>query len=205
MTMRGPFGGHRRGFTIVEILAASVIMTIFASAFFGIVKVMHASLVRQNVFFDTNRASRYSLGRIGRDVKEAIGLVNTLGVDTTGNTILILGLPSIDGTGEPTDILNDFDFIVYKLNPGDATQLLRIVDVLDGVSLRNGGADGTQVIANNIQNILFSDETGTGLSSAGNLALIKRINVFITTQGTTLGTVQTTQLDADLMMRNKVD
>lgn len=205
MRQRSLFFKDHEGFTIVELLAAFVIMVLFFSGFFGVVKAMHASMNRQNVYFDTNQASRYSLSRIARDVKESISLIDTFGADTTGDTVLILGLPSIDVNGEPTDIMNDFDFIVYKLDPGDPTRLLREIDVEDGVSQRNGGSDGTQVVANNIQNILFCDETGTGLSAVANVAVVKRINVMITARGTTLSTTQTTQLDADLMMRNKVD
>lgn len=195
----------REGFSLVEIMTSTALILLFSGAFFGTFSVMHRSLNRQNAYFDTNRAARFSLERIAIDAKEAVSLVTTLGGDTTGNTVLILGLPSIDAFGIPTDITSDFDFVTYKMSGVNPNQFIRVIDILDGTSTRNGGVDETRVVANNVANVFFSDEVGTGLSAVPDVTLIKRINVLITSSRTTLNTAETTQLDADIMLRNRFD
>lgn len=199
-----------RGFTLVELMAATAISVMFSAAFFAAFFVMRNELYQQNIFFSTNRAARFGLDYISRDVKEAIRVVPTRGGDTTGNTVLILELPSIRNDvgheGEATDFDNDFDYVVYKLDSVDPTILRRSLDVKNGVSNRNSGADlSNKEIARKIQSILFSTTGGTGLSAVSNIAGLGAINAQVTARGTTLRSAQTqtTQVDSNLKLRNK--
>ncbi len=200
------FFGKNGGFTIVELMTASFITALFATAFYIAATTMHNEMVLQNQYFDTNRDIRYTMEKISRDLKESVSIISSHGGNTTGDSVLILKLPSIDSSGEPTNIDLQYDYVTYKVNPSNSKQLFRSLDVLGGTSTREGGSDQSDVvIANNLSSIEFAS-SGTGLSSisASTLATLKRINVQITSLGKTLGRDQSTQIDSDIMLRNRI-
>jgi Tfp pilus assembly protein PilW len=196
----------RQGFTITELASAMMITVIFALAFFALFTGMHTQTARTNIYFETNRTARFALDKISRDVKEAVNIATNWGGNTTGNTALVLKLPSLNSSGEPTNIATQFDYVTYKLDPSDSTKLVRTLDVLGGVSQREGGTDKTNVlVAKRIQSILFS-YNGTGLSSISASALVnlKYVNAQITGRTATFKSNETTQVDSDLMLRNRI-
>jgi prepilin-type N-terminal cleavage/methylation domain-containing protein len=197
---------NQKGFTLVELMAATVITVLFAGALYGVFSAMRDEMWRQNIYYDTNRAVRHGLELVSRDVKEALRIEPAWGGDTTANTVLILRLPSIDNNGEPTNINSQFDYVTYKLDSADPTKLVRSLDVLGGVSAREGGTDKTgSLVAKKIQTLLFSSG-GTGLSSlsASQISGIKILSIQILGQGSTLGVSQTTQGESDVMLRNQI-
>lgn len=196
----------QKGFTLIELMAATFIAVLFAGAFFAAFYVMRNELYHQNVFFTSNRGARFAVEMITRDAKEAIGIVATRGGDTTASQVLILRLPSIDNAGEPTNIDADYDYVVYKLDSNSPTTLIRDLDVLNGTSQRNGGADSNgKIIARNVTGLAFSNTAGTGFSSITNETSLYSFNSQITAQGTTLRSAQTQTavLDSNVRLRNK--
>lgn len=196
------------GFTLVELMAATAISVLFSAAFFAAFYAMRNELYQQTSFFNSNRSVRFAIDAIARDVKEAISIEPTRGADTTGNQVLILKLASIDANGVPTNFDADFDYVVYKLDGTNPAILRRTLDVLDGTSTRNAGADITnKEVARSVQTLLFS-AGGTGLSSltAQTLSGLRQINVRIQARGTTLLSTQTqtAEGDSELLLRNKV-
>ena len=192
-----------RGFTLVELMIATFLTLIFAGAFFAAFYVMRNNLFQQSAHYGTNRAMRFTMDSLSRDVKEARRVVPSRGGVTTGDNVLILELYSINANGEPTGIAGDYDYVVYRQNPLNATQLIRSLDVKNGTSQRNGGADApTKVMVPNFQSVTFSSG-GNGLSSITNVANLKSIHIQSISRDRTLKANQTSQLDTNLMLRNK--
>lgn len=193
----------KRGFTMVELAIAVTINTIFLTAFFSVFSIMNTHMNQQSIYFQSNRGARFALDRIARDVREAVSLVATHGSDTTADSVLILKLPSINSSGDPTNIDSQFDYVTYKLS---GTDLVRSVDVLGGTSTREGGSDQTnRVVATGVSAITFSTASGMALGSvsSGTIPALHSVNVSITVQGSTLGRTQSTSVDADLYLRNQ--
>ncbi len=204
MTVRFP--SKPRGFTVLELMITMGFMFILVGSFYGALHVMRNEIAGQRVYFDTDNAVRYGLERIEEDTREALGIVGTWGGNTTGDVVLILKLPSINAGGQPTDIGTQFDYVTYKRDSANPTLLVRSLDVLGGVSTREGGVDvAHRVLVKRIQSLLFS-YNGTGLSSvsASTLPSLKYVNVKIVAQGVTLGSGQSTQSSTDLVLRNNV-
>jgi type II secretory pathway pseudopilin PulG len=205
MSARAFFLKNERGFTIVELMAAATLATLFSFAVFGAFYVMRNEMFQQSVFFTTNRSVRHALDLISKDIREAVRIVPSRAGDTTGNAVLILELPSIDANGDATDIDTQFDYVVYKLNPAKTSELFRDLDVLGGTSQRNAGSDITdKVVATSVQNLSFTSG-GTGLSSIADVGTLFAANASITSRGTTLraSQTQTTQGDTDVRLRNR--
>lgn len=196
----------QRGFTSSELLIAVLLTSMFAMAFYTAFRGLNAEIARGKVYFDTSLSAKKVMDIMARDVQEAIGVEVARAGENTGTTCLILKLPSIDGTGTPTNISNQFDYVTYKPNPGDSTQLFRSLDVLDSVSSREGGADlNSIVVAKSVNSIAFSYmETALSSVASGTIPTMKYINVQIMARGTTLGTNQELQLDSDLMLKNRL-
>jgi type II secretory pathway pseudopilin PulG len=192
------------GFTIAELLVASALTVIFATTFVVLAVGMQRQMVQQNMYYNTNRSARYALDRISRDIKESVGLVYTYGGATRGNTTLILKLPSIDASGVPTNIASEFDYVTYKLDPSDATRLVRTLDV-NNSSQREGGDATNTLVAKKIGTLLFS-YAGTAFGSVAQATVptLKYVNVAITASGTTLNRSQSTVVDSDVMLRNYI-
>lgn len=195
-----------KGFTMLECTIALTLTALFAASFYSAFRVMNGEMWRSKDYFDTSRSAKNVIDRLARDVQEAAGVVVSYGGNTTGTTCLILKLPSISNTGDPTSISNQFDYVTYRINPLNTTQLLRSVDVLNGTSNREGGVDVTDAVVGRKVNSISFSYAGTSLSSvaSGTIPTMKYINAQIIAEGTTLGASQQTQLDSDLMLRNYI-
>ena len=202
MTRRG--WGDQRGFTLAEISVVCAIGLFFIASFLTISTAMQKQMTQQSVYFNTNRAARQTVDRIARDIREAIAVVSTHGGYTTGNSTLVLQVPSIDGAGSATDIETQFDYVTYRFDSTNS-RILREVDVLGSTSQREGGADQVaSVVANNVQSLAFARDNGTAMGSvaATFLPYLHHVNVRVQAQGTTLNNTQSSEADADVYLRN---
>jgi prepilin-type N-terminal cleavage/methylation domain-containing protein len=203
-----------RGFTIVEVSIAMVIVLIFFGAFYSTFGILRNQMYRQFSFFDTNRTVRFGMDRITRDVNEAVSVKSSAGGYSTGDEALVLALPSIDSDGEPTDIVNHHDFVAYVIDSNDSSRLLRVLDVNTSTSVnsqRNGGTDATMVVANSVDTIQFSkvDVDGTTLVPLSVLNLtskeeLDRIHVQITAEEKVGGKPVKSEVNTVLKLRNKL-
>jgi hypothetical protein len=188
-------------------MGAVVLTLVLAGGFYGAFYAVRNEMYQARMYFDTNRSVRYAEERLTRDIREAIEVTSTHGAYTTGNSILILKLPAIDASGDATDIAADFDYVTYRLDTTvTPNTLVRSLDVLDGTSQREGGADRTnKVIARRMLSLAFSSGgTALGSLTATQKTALEYVNVQMSAQGTTIGKSQTTSVDADVMLRNKL-
>ena len=207
------FWKHQKGFSTIELMIALTVTTAFAASFYGAFQVMNNGMWSAKVYFDTNNSVKGAMDRMARDVEEAIQVETSHTfngtVENTGTGCLILRLPSIDNAGIPTSISAQFDYVMYKLNAVDST-LRRSVDILDGTSQRNSGADvNSTVVAKKVIALVFcnpaNNDTVLTQEAAGTITAMKYLNAQITAQGKTLHQNESTTVDSDMMLRNKIN
>lgn len=192
----------RAGSSLVELLAVTMMMALLGTALFGLFGAFRRQLYADGSVSVLHKNARVALQKMGNDAKEALRVQASHGADATADDVLILRLPSIDAAGEPTDIASDFDYVTYKLDAGDLTRLVRVVDV-DAASSRNGGADSTEVVATGVADVYFS-EAGTGLSSVGALSAVKELECQIDVQNGQVSGTQTVSLETRFVLRNNI-
>jgi prepilin-type N-terminal cleavage/methylation domain-containing protein len=202
-----------RGFTIVEVSIAMVIVLIFFGAFYSTFGILRNQMYRQFSFFDTNRTVRFGVDRITRDVNEAVRVETSKSMNTatsnstvnyqTGNEVLVLALPSIDANGEPLDITSKYDYVAYVIDSNDTSILLRVLDV-NSPSTRNGSNDSVQTVASSVDTITFLSGS-TPLGSVTNKSDLDRIGVQITAEEKVGGKPVKSEVNTVLKLRNKIN
>ncbi len=194
--------GKRRsltGFSIIEVTVAIVITLLICAVIIAISIGLRGSIGVANSTLLITERGRHAANRICMDIREATALLSSHGGYSTGDDTIVLQVPSIDSDGAATDIYNDFDTIIYTLNPSDSSKLLRIVDAYDGVSQR---VDLSEEAGSAIDTLLFSSN-GTGLSSVASKGDVKTITVKIITIATLTDIVNTKEIVTDATLRNK--
>lgn len=153
-----------RGITLIEVLIGMVLMVIVVLALFSLYTTGQKYFVNQNIKSDILNNNRVTLTWLSRDIKEAVqvipGPIDINGTFySTSSGSIVLRLPSIDADGIIIDIDNEFDYLVYQMDPENSTQIVRIVDGKDGVSSR---VDGNRVLAENVSSLVlvFLDSDG---------------------------------------------
>ncbi len=165
-----------RGITLIEVLIGMVLMVIVVLALFSLYNTGQKYFVNQNIKSDILNNNRVTLTWLSRDIKEAIqvipGPIDINGTSySTSSECIVLRVPSIDADGIIIDIDNDFDYLVFQMNPEDPTQIIRIVDGKDGVSSR---VDGNRVLAENISSLElgFLDSYGVAVSDYSETTIV---------------------------------
>ncbi len=165
-----------RGMTLIEVLIGMVLMVIVVLALFSLYNTGQKYFVNQNIKSDILNNNRVTLTWLSRDIKEAIqvisGPIDINGTSySTSSECIVLRVPSIDANGIIIDIDNEFDYIVYQMDPDNSTQIVRIVDGKDGVSSR---VDGNRVLAENISSLElgFLDTYGVAVSDYSETAIV---------------------------------
>lgn len=153
-----------RGITLIEVLIGMVLMVIVVLALFSLYTTGQKYFVNQNIKSDILNNNRVTLTWLSRDIKEAVqvipGPIDINGTFySTSSGSIVLRLPSIDANGIIIDIDNEFDYLVYQMDPENSTQIVRIVDGKDGISSR---VDGNRVLAENVSSLVlvFLDSDG---------------------------------------------
>lgn len=153
-----------RGITLIEVLIGMVLMVIVVLALFSLYTTGQKYFVNQNIKSDILNNNRVTLTWLSRDIKEAVqvipGPIDINGTFySTSSESIVLRLPSIDANGIIIDIDNEFDYLVYQMDPENSTQIVRIVDGKDGISSR---VDGNRVLAENVSSLVlvFLDSDG---------------------------------------------
>lgn len=165
-----------RGITLIEVLIGMVLMVIVVLALFSLYNTGQKYFVNQNIKSDILNNNRVTLTWLSRDIKEAVqvipGPIDINGTSySTSSESIVLRLPSIDANGIIIDIDNEFDYIVYQMDPDNSTQIVRIVDGKDGVSSR---VDGNRVLAENVSSLelVFLDSNGEEVENYSDTAIV---------------------------------
>ena len=172
-----------RGITLIEVLIGMVLMVIVVLALFSLYNTGQKYFVNQNAKSDILNNNRVTLTWLSRDIKEAIQVmpdhvINGTSYSTSSGSI-VLRVPSIDANGIIIDIDNEFDYIVYQMDPDISTQIVRIVDGKDGVSSR---VDGNRVLAENVSSLVlvFLDSNGVVVTDYSDTAITAIVDIGLT-------------------------
>jgi prepilin-type N-terminal cleavage/methylation domain-containing protein len=103
-----------RGVTLVEVIIASVIGLIIGAAILTLYIAGQESFATGLIFLDVHGEARMSIDRIIRDTRWATQIMPASSVNQ-----LILEIPSIDVNGDIIDIDTSYDYVIYRLTPGN--------------------------------------------------------------------------------------
>ena len=174
--MRSP-KKNKNGFTIIEVIVASFIGMIILAAALVLLSVGQRCFVTGIGFADIHSEARKTMDRIARDIRWATRVM--AGSD---NDTLILEIPSIDAQGDIIDIDATYDYVTYRLNPADLTELERVVQA-DAASSR---ANETLTIANDVSAIEYSSG-GVVLSAIAGVTALTDVSIDVTTTRNMVG------------------
>lgn len=185
------------GFTLIELLPgialAGFVLLLVASIYLA-----HFRLSSdQNTAIDTSVQNKLAFDEITNQIRQSQAVVATCapcGSDTTGTNILILQLWPLDQNNDPQDPSGtNYDYIEYKLNPANSTQLIRKI-FPSSISTRTAQ---TRIVATNISSLTF------GYDNADPTQAIEITTTITTTKKTINGKAQTTTQSANAILRNK--
>lgn len=185
---------HKRGFTLVE-LTIGILLFGLVTFLMAAIYISHYRIYsNQNTTINVASQARLALDDITNNIRIADSIVSTCtncGSDTTGANVIILQLWPTDTNGNPQDPgSTNFDYIVYKQSPSDATQLTRKI-IPSGISSRKSQ---TQVIASSINSLQFTYNNATPTNAT-------EVTTQITTQSKSLGkTISSTQQKTGFLM-----
>ena len=189
-----------KGFTLIELLIVGLIGLVLAAVIVAADIASHRNFVTGMAALDIHDDARLAMDYIVRDLRwthEIESSSVTIGSDTyaTGDSELVLNIPSIDGSGNI--IIGNFDNVVYFVDPGNSEVLWRRIKVNAGNRIAE-----FHVVANNLSSITFSSG-GTTLSGISNLEDISLLTVQIQTSKTVLGTRTVTEdIETQTWLRN---
>lgn len=195
-----------RGITLIEVLIGMVLMVIVVLALFSLYNAGQKYFVNQNIKSDILNNNRVTLTWLSRDIKEAVQVIpGPIDIDgtfySTSSGSIVLRLPSIDADGIIIDIDNEFDYLVYQMDPDNSTQIVRIVDGKDGVSSR---VDGNRVLAENISSLVlvFLDSNGVVLDYS-NTAITAIVDIGLTSLKKGVQRTYQETINTQTKLRNK--
>lgn len=150
---------RNKGFTLVELNIASVIILLVFLAVFSLYISVWRNFTLGNTYLDTYAGSRKASGWLIRDIRCAAQVVEQYpltgaAIYQTGDHVIVLRVPSINSSGQV--ISPGLDYIIYKLQDSN---LYRIV-YADASSSR---ANENRIIARYCKELTFSSlYTSTG-------------------------------------------
>lgn len=192
-----PFTIHfLRGISFAEYMVAFAIFAIISMTAAGIYFAHFRLFTNQNTAIDINTQQKMALSDITNQLRQSESIVancSSCGSDATNATTLILRFWPIDASFEPFDPAgSNYDYMVYKRNPNDTTQLTRITYPNASSSRKSG----THVVAISIGDLQFTYDNATPSEAA-------QVTVTVTTTATNSGKTQTVTDSAKADLRNK--
>ncbi len=188
-----------KGLTLIELLIVTTIVSFIMIALLTFYAAGQKYFITESARADVLRTNRQALNWLSRDIKDGIEVLASYDIYTTSDNCLILKVASLDANGLVIDIANDFDYIIYRVNPTFSNRLERIVDANDGVSSR---VDVTRVIADNTGAFVLSS-AGTGLGSIADFSLVFKVSISLTTSQTWVGKTYSETFNTTIKLRNK--
>ncbi len=190
-----------KGLTLMELLVTVAVVSLVMTALLSMYSAGQRYFAGESVKLEELRDIRHVQNWMTRDIKESVQVLPSWDVHTASDSCLILRIPSIDASGYIIDIENDYDHVVYRLNPEMPTRLERIVDAKDGVSTRS---DTSRLLSSQVSSFLLSSG-GVNLSSVADFSQIACVDIALITQQNMMGRSYQETLQTGVMLRNKLD
>jgi prepilin-type N-terminal cleavage/methylation domain-containing protein len=190
-----------KGLTLMELLVTVVVVSLVMTALLSMYSAGQRYFIGESVKLDELRDIRHVQNWMTRDIKESVQVLPSWDVHTASDSCLILRIPSVDASGYIIDIDNDYDHVVYRLNPEMPNRLERIVDAKDGVSTRS---DSSKFLSTQVSSFLLSSG-GVNLSSVADFSQLASVDISLITQQNLMGRSYQETLQSGVMLRNKLD
>jgi prepilin-type N-terminal cleavage/methylation domain-containing protein len=190
-----------KGMTLMELLVTVVVVSLVMTALLALYSAGQRYFTGESVKLDELRDLRHVQNWMTRDIKESVQVLPSWDVHTVSDSCLILRIPSVDASGYIIDIDNDYDHVVYRLNPQMPTRLERIVDAKDGVSTRS---DSSKFLSTQVSSFLLSSG-GVNLASVSDFSQVASVDISLITQQNLMGRSYQETLQTGVMLRNKMD
>lgn len=181
-----------------EILVSLALGTIVGGAVLAMYLSQQRNFVVGSTYINLHQDARTAIDWFAKDARWAIEVAPSQGPYSTSDNSVVFKVPSIDAQGDVIDINNDFDYIIYRLNPSDTSKLERIVDGKNGVSSR---LDEVRTVAENVDTLWFGYE-GNGLGSVGDLSTVTYVDMSMVTSDTVLAMKLSNSLNTRIALRN---
>ena len=172
---------ENRGFSLIELLVAMVIMSVVSLAIYSVFSVASRTYTTQGVTADVQQSVRAAMEVMLQDIREA-GLDSTasgnFGIELAETTKLRFTSDSID------EGINDFNGVLDDIHSERVTYVLQGTQ-LDQILYETTASEESEPLITDVQNLTFTyfDAEGNNLGSpvpALQLADIRTIKVSIT-------------------------
>ncbi|HEY7473089.1 MAG TPA: prepilin-type N-terminal cleavage/methylation domain-containing protein [Gemmatimonadota bacterium] len=182
----------RRGFTLIEMLVAMVIVGIMGIALVGFLRAQHQTVVRQNTGVLATQNARAAVDMLARELRNA-------GYSPRG-TVSGAHLTTIDGdsVGWTSDMNADGDTLDSSTGKWDE----RVAYYVQGSSLMRAASGGTGApVTDNVDSLRFAFFDGAGAATA-DPAVVEQIRIrlyYSTPEG-----VQNGLIESQVAVRNNI-
>lgn len=188
---------YRLGVSLMEVLLVIALLTVLGSV---MITVFTSSYRTYTI--ETKRAHLQFLLKgaaetMTRKIQQGQTVVSSQGIYTTSTSAVIVRLASIEA--DKDIIPSTYDYIIYRQDPTDSSQLQEITIAGSGSSR----ASGTRTILDNLTSfsIGYYDSSNVALNS--NYANAKRLKISFTSQETYRATTVSTTFSQFITLRNK--
>jgi prepilin-type N-terminal cleavage/methylation domain-containing protein len=206
---------NRRGFTLMELQVASLVMGLILVAAISIYIFSWRSFTTGNTVLDIYSNSRIAMGWMSKDIRWASQILpqsTIIGGYTTSSNCAVLQVPSISGSGGNMAIIpSQYDEIIYYVQNGDLYQIVAPYTSGSTPSVRPAQ---NRVVARNCNPATFYKvDTANGtwtplstfISSGGNLSTVSNLGISLPVNETTLSlsgaVVRTTSVTPTTVIR----
>lgn len=185
----------KRSFTLIELLISMALLAVVTMVI-GYVFIANFKLFRdESSAIAITEINKIALDEITNQIRESQGIAvscTPCGSDTTNANTLILQIWPLNASGEPFDGSGSFDYIVYKRDTVDNTQMRKII-YPDASSTRTATND---VLATDISILTFTYNNATP-------SLASEVTIRIKNSKTLAGKVQEVDRETKAVLRNK--
>ncbi len=188
---------HRKGETLFEVILATALLVIFVAVLTTIMINMYKTYSIETTRSGLQLSSKSATGRIVKVAQQGLSIVSSQGSYTTTASSVIIQLASIDGT--KTIIPATYDYIIYRLNPSNTSELQQIT--VAGVG--SARVSGTRSILSNVSSLALAYYDASGTSVGATYANTKRFKLTIVTSETATRETVTNKYAEFITLRNK--
>ena len=180
-----------RGFTLIEMMVAMVILGIMGVALVGFLRAQHQTIVRQNSGVLATQNARAAVDMLARDLRNAgyspRGPVSAARIRTM----------RVDSVGWTADMNADGDTLDTSVGKWDE----RLAYYIQGTNLMRGTDTGAVAVTDNVDSLRFVYYDGDGATTA-DPAVVEQIRIrlyYSTPEG-----VQRGMIESQVALRNNI-
>lgn len=187
----------KSGFTLIELIITIGLLSVVTTVLVVLFMASYKTYSLSNASGSLQVASRGTLDRMTREIRQAVSVVASNDTYVTGDDEIVLQMASIDN--DETIIPATYDFVVYRLDPTDPTVLQEVM-IADAASARRSD---TRNILNNVDSLNFTYFDATNSALSGDFTTTKRVTIEVNSSQTQHGQTVPVSYSEQATVRNK--